>query len=55
MGNEESLLKLGGLAFAHPEPQLHVSEDFSSYSSFLPDAFSLPIFLLSFFFFLIFK
>lgn len=51
MGNEESLLKLGGLTFAHPEPPQHVSEDFSSYRSLLAAAFSLPIFPLSIFFF----
>lgn len=48
MGNEESLLKLGGLTFAHPEPQQHVSEDFSSYRSLLAAAFSLPIFFFYF-------
>lgn len=41
MGNEESPLKLGRLASAHLEPQPHVSEDFSSYSCFIPAAFSL--------------
>lgn len=49
MGNEESLLELEGLAFTHPEPHQHMSEDLSSYSSLLPAAFSLLIFLFFFF------